>query len=274
MAAPQHANARPGSSRTAGPTLKLHRRVVRLRGRDHTVLTLRPAAQARYSTNYFHDTWHVLSDGHGAQVLARLLWGLSYQARPGTLILLDEARLDPNPFDAEVPMLVALVPSPLTGCSAAMLRELKHSPGRHTAPAGTVRWRSHGLALAAAAEPSRWRPGRWSRVRVEVRAGVLVISADPDGLRQLALEAAALTRYWYKGQSYMEMDYPRGEVQIWRQYHRMVSIARAARAEVLADPATAGHDAGGVRERIWRHGWTVRRRRFGVPAVPADRAGG
>ena len=54
------------------------------RGRDHTAMTLRPVAQARFSTNYFHETWHLLSDGHGAQVLARLLWGLSYQARPGT----------------------------------------------------------------------------------------------------------------------------------------------------------------------------------------------
>lgn len=67
MAAPSNSNARPGSSRTAGPTLKLHRRVVRLRDRDQTVLTLRPVAQARFSINYFHDTWHVLSDGHGAR---------------------------------------------------------------------------------------------------------------------------------------------------------------------------------------------------------------
>src|SRR5690348_13020347 len=168
-------------------------------------------------------------------------------------------------------MLIALVPAGLTGCSAAMLRELKHSPRRHAAPAGTVRWRTHGLDLAAAARRAPWRGG--TRVSVGVHAGVLVVSADPDGLRRLAVEAAALTRYWYNGQSYMEVDYPRGEIQIWRQYHRMVSIARAARAEVLADPATAGHEADGVRERIWRHGWTVRRRRFGEPAVHADRAG-
>src|SRR5689334_8165802 len=98
---PRHADARPGSSRAAGPVLKLHRRVVRLGGHDHTLLTLRPVAQVRFSTNFFHGTWHILSDGHGAQVLARLLWGLSYQARPGTIVLLDEANLDPNPFDAE-----------------------------------------------------------------------------------------------------------------------------------------------------------------------------
>jgi hypothetical protein len=265
VAAPQHANARPGSSRTAGPTLKLHRRVVSLRGRDHTVLTLRPVARARFSTNYFHDTWHVLSDGHGAPVLARLLWGLSYQARPGTLILLDEARLDPNPFDAEPAMLVALVPAGLTGCSAPMLRELKHTAQRHAAPAGTVRWRTHGLDLAAGTDRALWRGA--PRARVEVVSGVLVVSADRDGLRELALDAAALTRLWYNGQSYMEIDYPRGEVQIWREYHRMVAIAQAARAEVLAEPGTGGHEAGAARERIWRHGWTVRRRRYGAPTT-------
>src|SRR5215467_6778077 len=94
--------------------LKLHRRLMRLDGRDYTVITLRPGTDARFSTNYFHDTWHVLSDWHGARLLGRLLWGLAYQRVPGTLVLIDRPFLDPNPFDAEPADPIVLVPARLT----------------------------------------------------------------------------------------------------------------------------------------------------------------
>ena len=270
MTVPRHADARPGSSRAAGPVLKLHRRVVRLRGHDHTVLTLRPVARVRFSTNYFHDTWHILSDGHGARVLARLLWGLSYQARPGTLVLLDETNLDPNPFDAEPARPVALVPAGLTAVTGPLLRQLRHGDWRHRPPAGTVRWRTHGLdaALAAARAGSDDRSARRRArpvERVTLRAGVIAVTADPERLRRLAVEAARLPDFWHNGESWMRLDHPAGEVQIWREYHRMVSIARTARAEVLADPDAGSGEPGVVLERIWRHGAVVRRLRYGQP---------
>jgi hypothetical protein len=267
---PRHADARPGSSRAAGPVIKLHRRVVRLGGHDHTVLTLRPVARVRFSTNFFHDTWHILSDGHGAQVLARLLWGLSYQARPGTIVLLDEANLDPNPFDAEPARPVAIVPARMTAVTGPLLRELRHGDWRHRRPAGTVRWRTHGLDAAVAAD--REGSHRWPRSRarpveqVTMRAGVITVTADADRLRRLAVEAARLPDWWYNGESWMRLDHPAGEVQIWREYHRMVSIARAARTEVLADPDAASGEPPVVQERIWRRGAEVRRRRYGPPA--------
>ena len=264
---PRHADARPGSSRAAGPVLKLHRRVVRLGGHDHTLLTLRPVARVRFSTNYFHDTWHILSDGHGAQVLARLLWGLSYQARPGTIVLLDEANLDPNPFDAEPARPVALIPAGVTAVTGPLLRQLRRADWRRRPPAGTVRWRTHGLDAAVAADRDRsgGRSHSWARTveRVVMHAGVIAVTADVDRLRQLAVEAARLPDWWYDGQSWMRLDYPAGEVQIWREYHRMVSVARAARADVLADPDATSGEPGVVLERIWRRGRVLRRRRYG-----------
>jgi hypothetical protein len=43
--------------------------------------------------------------------------------------------------------------------------------------------------------------------------------------------------YW--GMDYREVDYPNGEVQIFRDYRRRVSAARVARREVLADLSVA-----------------------------------
>jgi hypothetical protein len=53
--------------------LKLHRHELRLDGRDYTVITLRRGMDCRFSTNNFHQTWHILSDWRGARLLGRLL---------------------------------------------------------------------------------------------------------------------------------------------------------------------------------------------------------
>src|SRR5690606_36912126 len=70
-----------------------------LAGRPYTVVTMRQGTDARLSTNFYHGTWHILSDWHGARLLGRLLWGLAYQRRPGTLVLIGPPFIDPNPFD-------------------------------------------------------------------------------------------------------------------------------------------------------------------------------
>jgi hypothetical protein len=93
--------ARPGASESIGDQLRLHRYPLRLDGREYTVITPRPGTGARFSTNRYHDTWHVLSDLRGARLLARLLWGLAYQRVPGTMVAIGPPLLDPNPFDAE-----------------------------------------------------------------------------------------------------------------------------------------------------------------------------
>jgi hypothetical protein len=202
-----------------------------------------------------------------------LRWGLSCQARPGTIVLLDEAWLDPNPFDAEPAHPIVLAPAGVTPVTPRSLRELRHWRARHQPPVGTVLWRTHGLDVALAdarrREAERW-PGA-ARIRrddglperVRLLSGVIAVSAVPDRLRALAVDMARMRDYWYNGQSYVELDWPDGEVQIWREYHRMVSIARTARAEVLTGPGTARLTPDGVREQIWRQTAAVRRRRYG-----------
>ncbi|RBQ15418.1 hypothetical protein DP939_35575 [Spongiactinospora rosea] len=67
-----------------GKRLKLWRQVVRADGRDFTVLTLRPGTDVR-----------------GVPLAGRLLWGLSYQRRAGTVVVIDRPHFDTNLFDAE-----------------------------------------------------------------------------------------------------------------------------------------------------------------------------
>jgi hypothetical protein len=90
-----HGRPRPQAATRVVDRLKLHRRQLWLDGRPYTVISLRPGTDARFSTNVFHGTWHVLSDWRGARLLGRLLWGLAYQHTPGTLVLIDRPFLDP-----------------------------------------------------------------------------------------------------------------------------------------------------------------------------------
>ncbi|WP_156056105.1 hypothetical protein [Streptosporangium roseum] len=88
------------------------------------MITLRPGTRARFSTNFYHRTWHILSDPHGALLLSRLLWGLSFQRRPNTVVIIDRRFIDPNPFDAEQGDPIALVPADLTHLPARIARHL------------------------------------------------------------------------------------------------------------------------------------------------------
>ena len=76
--------------------MKFHLREVRAGGRLYCVVTPRPGADVRFSTNNFHDTWHVVTDAAGARMFARLLWGLAYQRQPGTVALLHGEFLRPT----------------------------------------------------------------------------------------------------------------------------------------------------------------------------------
>ncbi|MGY4099205.1 hypothetical protein ACW2Q0_06545 [Nocardia sp. R16R-3T] len=136
--AAQYKRPRPGSA--ADHMAKLHRRTMVLDGRVHTVLALRAGSDFRFATNYFHETWHVLSDWRGARMLARLLRGLAYRRRPGTLVIIDPAHLDPNPFDAALSDPIVLVPADLTvftrAATVALRRRLPFRDGSQ----GPVRW--------------------------------------------------------------------------------------------------------------------------------------
>ncbi|RMI36039.1 hypothetical protein EBO15_39705 [Actinomadura harenae] len=196
----------------------------------------------RFSTNLFHETWHVLSNRHGARVLGRLLWGLSYQSRPGTLVVIDREFITTTPFEGDPADRIVLVPGWDTPFTAKHARALKARLPFASAPDGTVRWRTHGLD-AALADPRSWFDLNRDqddplRGRVENLNGLVVLRPQtPQEMREWAVHSGRLD----PGSHGMDYSYlaegtcfASGEVQVFRDFHRDVSVARRARADVLA----------------------------------------
>jgi hypothetical protein len=246
------AHPRSQTAKCADDRMKLHRHAVSFGGRSYTVITLRPGAYARFSNNFYHNTWHILSDLHGARVLGRLLWGLSYQRVPGTLVLIDRAHIDPSPFSAAPATPIALVPSHLTPLPERAARALQTRLPL-TRPAGTVRWHTPGLdrALAnpeaAAAVHLRRRHDPKDSHRVMHTGSLLVLAATPRLLQEWALAVFRLGRRLIDGgmgDTPLDTDYTPitdrsaawwggGEVQVFSDYRRRVTSARVARREIL-----------------------------------------
>ncbi|MEV5574360.1 hypothetical protein AB0L06_30370 [Spirillospora sp. NPDC052269] len=234
---------RPATARSAADGMKLHRREVRLAGRPHTVVSLRPGTAVRFSANLFHDTWHVLSDRHGARVLGRLLWGLSYQSRPGTLVVIDREFITTTPFDGDPADRIVLVPGWETPFTARHAGALKARLPFASGPEGTVRWHTHGLD-AALVDPREWFEENWDwddprRGRIEYLNGLIVLRVQsPNEMREWAVRSGRLDPhphgmdYTYLGQGMCH--YASGEVQVFQDFRRDVSVARRARADVLA----------------------------------------
>jgi hypothetical protein len=263
--------------------MKLHRHVVPGGGRSYTVITLRPGTCARFSGNYYHGTWHVLSDLHGAQVLARLLWGLAYQRVPGTLVLIDRPQLDPEPFSAELADPIALVPSELTSLPDRAAREIRARLPL-TRSAGTVRWQTPGLDIALAAkqgtvawntQTDNWRhASRPGDSRVSRTGGLVVFAGLQHVLKRWAVEVARLGRflsphgmdYVYLGDGSCRAD---GEVQVFTDYRQRVSAARVGRREVLAEIPRPRPPAD-TEKLIWDRGTAIRQRRQRRPVQPGQ----
>jgi hypothetical protein len=174
--------------------------------------------------------------------------GLAYQRVPGTLVLIDRPFLEPNPFDAEPSDPIALVPARLTGLGAQAARQLR-LPLRGPAD-GTVRWHTQGLSAALAGRRAErnqpvgawrapWIPPRGFRERVDRVGGLVRFTANPSVLKENAVQVSALGDYAFAGMDYAEIDWPNGEVQVFRDYRRRVSAARVARRELLTEPAGA-----------------------------------
>ena len=257
-------DARPGASEGIGDRLRLHRYLLRLDGREYTVITPRPGTGVGFSTNRYHDTWHVLSDLRGAQLLARLLWGLAYQRVPGTLVVIGPPLLDPNPFDAEPADPIALVPAVLTPLRAQAARQLRHRLPLGM-PAGTVRWHTPGLAPAVTAcrgERDRprgqrpWYPPPGAGHRIDRAGGVLVLAATAQELKSWAVAVAQLGDWLLEGMDYTGLNGTDGEIQVFTDYRRRVGTAQLARREVLASPARQLPPAD-QRPLIWQRGTVV-----------------
>ncbi|GAA3202848.1 hypothetical protein [Actinocorallia longicatena] len=263
----RQARQRPGNARAPADGMKLHRRSLRLDGRPYTVVTPRPGTTARFSTNFFHETWHVLSDDRGARLFGRLLWGLAYQARPGTVVAIGPAFLDPTPFDADPADPIVLLPAWHTGLTPRAIKDLRTGLRRGGSD-GTVRWRTPGLDAALADVRGWYRrtvPAHHHRDSGDVtRAGGAIVLRPGSALeaRTWAVSAADLdsarygTDHAYLGE---HGRWPTGEVQIFRNYREKIGTARRARAEVLRRPGTpAGPDA--LRRAVWDQVAVIRAR--------------
>ena len=261
---------RPTAATRIVDRLKLHRRRLWLAGREYTVVTPRPGTDVRFSTNFFHETWHVLSDWRGARLLGRLLWGLAYQRVSGPLVLIDRPFLDPNPFDAEPADPIALVPASLTSLPGKAARQLRRRLPLDGTGDGTVRWHTHGLHAAVAAwraerdrPPGQWRrqwiPSQGFQQRMARIGGLLTLAATPAALKDDAAHIFQLGEHAPRGMDYAEIDWPNGEVQVFRDYRHRVSAALVARREVLTEQP-GPHAPADLNPLIWHRGTEVRSR--------------
>ncbi|GAA2452889.1 hypothetical protein GCM10010191_84180 [Actinomadura vinacea] len=260
---------RPANARAAADGMKLHRRTMRLDGREHTIIGLRPGTAVRFSTNLFHGAWHVLSDQHGARMLARLLWGLAYQSRPGTVVVIDRPFLSPTPFDADPADPIVIVPAWHTPFGAQAARALARALPLRGAPDGTVRWRTHGLD-AALADSQAWFDGNdphWMSVDrglVERVNGLIALrpSSAAEMLRWAVFTGQLdATRRFGMDYAYLGLGWRchGGEIQIFRDFRRNVSVARRARSDVLARPG-APRDGAELRPLIWDRAYAIKQR--------------
>jgi hypothetical protein len=247
--------------------LKLHLRVLEVHGRTLRVVTLRPQIPVRFSTNYFHDTWHILAGSDGAALFGRLLWGLAFQRHPGTMILIDDSHLVPTPFEGDPPDPILVIPDGLTHVDDDMLRALKLRLRRAPGPPTTIRWHTFGMQTAFDQELERrrhWRdpkPPIWRRERMSRRAGFVCYTAPPEVLRHNALGIYRM----HGGDGYYPMAvhdgtwHYDGELQVIPSFASKVSAARVARREACPeDPGRLLHD--GARAVVYDHADSALRR--------------
>lgn len=239
--------------------LKVHLRTYDLHGTTFRVVTLRPQTTVRFSTNYFHQTWHILAGARGAELLGRLLWGLAFQRHPGTLILIDRDHLVPTPFDADPPDPILLVPAGLTSIDIDHLRALKQRLRRVASSPTTIRWHTFGMSAALAQDDGRSFRAVWihrnreefsTQERMSRRVGFVCYTAPPPILRRHAL-AIHTMRGWKGYSSYHPLAESRptsswhydGEFQLIPNFDDDVSAAIVGRREVLGDAKARPTDA-------------------------------
>jgi hypothetical protein len=243
-------------------TIKLHLHLVTIGGYTYRILKLRPSDTLRLSNNYFHDTWHLLTDQGGVELLARLFWGLSHQKKPGTLLLIDAPHITTTPFEGDAALPCLIIPDGITRADKDLLRAL-HSRLRHLgAPTTTVTLQSFGLEEADDLYKrhhifdDELKP-LWSREKMSQRGGFLCYTAPALVLQLQAVSIRRLRRSLYQGSNYTylaEGDWrnstPQGEVQIFADFTDRVAAASLAHQQLVGD---AKRDPGNQRlqEKLW-----------------------
>ena len=224
------------------PRLKVHRRSVRLDRLDYTILSPRPSEEVRFATDYFHETWHVITSERGAALLARLCWAMAFQRRERTVVLIDAPLIVPSPFDADLSSPIVVVNNDLGSFSRAAARDLRAQVPLSTAPDGTVVLQTRGLDQAleniiefrdrnqGSQVQNQHQKRRW----IDGSNGLVVVAAPPPVLRTWGVDLSDLRTWSHEGSSAHSLDYPAkvGEVQVLDDFDAMVAKAQLARSRV------------------------------------------
>lgn len=240
--------------------LKVHRRSLRLDGLEYTILTPRPSEEARFATNFFHETWHVITSKSGAALLARLCWAMAFQRRERTIVLVDSPLLVPTPFDADPPSPIAIVNNDLGPFNRAAIKELKARLPLSRPPDGTVTLQTRGLD-AALEDTTDFRDRNQETQRdnahqerrwIDGSNGLVVLAAPAPMLRSWGVDLSGLGTWSYEGRSWEYLDYPAKtrEVRVFDDFDSILVAAEEALARVL--PGSTGRRlTDDERSRIW-----------------------
>ena len=184
---------------TTAVKLKLHRRGVELDGERFAVLSLRPTATERFATTEFHDTWHVLSDVEGAELIGRLAWAMAFQSRPHTLLLVDLPLIAKDPFDASPQLPILIVNTDLESPTPAAIEALRAQLPQTDPSEGSVRLMTSGFDRALSDADKFWTQERKDdpsfKANVNARwleriGDMIVLAAPGTVLRQWAVRVA------------------------------------------------------------------------------------
>ena len=223
---------------------KLHRFTTRLDGKPFTILTPRPSQSSNFATNYFHETWHIISDVSGARFLSEVFWWLSYHRAENTVVVIDEAKLAPSPFDADPSSPIAVFNTDTTHLSRAATGELRNIIRRKPKSEGTVKVSNHSFTELA--KPTNFDlVNHWEKRERQFHLtdrvnGIIRVAANRERLRWWSQWVYGLGNRWYRGSDhrYLEgnrWEHPQGEVQIFRSFTAMVNDALKLRATMFPD---------------------------------------
>jgi hypothetical protein len=213
--------------------MKVHLRKVPIRGTIYHVVTLRPGMDVKFSTNFYHNTWHILSDAVGSRILGRLMWGLAFQRQLNTLVLIASPHLQPSPFDGAPSWPVVLTVQglcPLIEKDLKILRKNLHRLPKTT----TIRWDTHGFA--GYERPASWEFRGDLACRTALRGGLICHTASALEMKHQSSYIGRLTPDKYVGMWYEFLDDNEradGEVQVFDDYRQRVTASVVARKRVL-----------------------------------------
>jgi hypothetical protein len=246
--------------------VKLHRRHIVLDGRTFTALTLRPSNECRYATNYFHQTWHVLTDVAGARLLGQLCWSLASQRGEATIVVIDNPHLVPNPFDADSSSPIVITNADLGPLNKKALAQLKQLLPLRARSEGSVPLATSGLQrLLDGGATSQlldrhqasgvWWNDHQRRGWIDRVKGIVVLSAPAPVLQWWAVRLCELGSTWHRGSDYTGLDHPLknrrdGEVQIFEDFTAMVTTAGETRSRIFPD-ASRRELLDDERELVW-----------------------